>query len=399
MSESTGRARQARSQRKERPRDQQTKSAWTLDVRPHEPPTYRPTSLELWRSSLDHLRQDFLAVRTELGPLRCPLFQTSTSKSDPVHPPFELRAAASRGGSFQDFRWYVTRDGEPIYLEHPIVDAYGKKIVDKNGRGILCGMPTRRVWQYLGSIPAATSFIQLASRAGSALLGSPPFSINWIPQATRAISSNESRWVTSVFELAWQAKHPSLRAERRIWIRPTDSLHDVECDLIYVPYDLPKLRAMRASGLNFDFPEEWSERLPAYFVSELADVCRASGDLIDFLLSLKNDATPAGGVLHSGGGAEGIGARTDELTLAQAAREFDIPAWALSRAAKKSKDKPGHLLTRRQGSNVYVRRDHAQEFSKNFDARREQRIVGSKSAEGRNIIAGSKPPRNSSGLR
>ena len=96
---------------------------------------------------------------------------------------------------------------------------------------------------------------------------------------------------------------------------------------------------------------------------------------------------------------EGSAHTVDELTLAQAAREFDVPDWALSRAASKASNNPGHLPTRRDGSNVYVDRDHAREFSKNFDARREQRIVGSKSDEGRNIIAGCKPPKNSADHR
>lgn len=90
---------------------------------------------------------------------------------------------------------------------------------------------------------------------------------------------------------------------------------------------------------------------------------------------------------------------TDEWTLAEASRETGAPTWALSRAAKKPKGAPGYLPTRRVGRGVLVKREHAKDFAANYDARREQRVVGSKSKEGRNIVAGLKKIRKSSPRR
>ena len=76
-----------------------------------------------------------------------------------------------------------------------------------------------------------------------------------------------------------------------------------------------------------------------------------------------------------------------EWTLAQASVDTGVPSWAWSRAAAKPPDKPGHLPARRVGDNVYVTRENAKAFARDFDARREQRKVGSKSKDGRNIVA------------
>lgn len=80
----------------------------------------------------------------------------------------------------------------------------------------------------------------------------------------------------------------------------------------------------------------------------------------------------------------------NDWTLAEASRATDVPTWAFSRAGQKPKGEPGHLPTHRAGSNVFVKRKDAKAFARNWDARREQRVVGSKSNEGRNIVAGLK---------
>ena len=112
--------------------------------------------------------------------------------------------------------------------------------------------------------------------------------IAWIPPDTLFTQKDEDRWVWSLFDLAWQGRHPSLRAERRTWFRPAGPLKDVETNVIYLPFDLQRLRALRDSGppAICAFPEEWSERLPGCFVSELPDLLQASADLIDVLLDM-----------------------------------------------------------------------------------------------------------------
>lgn len=77
----------------------------------------------------------------------------------------------------------------------------------------------------------------------------------------------------------------------------------------------------------------------------------------------------------------------DEITLAEAEREFDVPSYALSRAAQKEPGSATHLPTRKDGSNVLVHRRDARAFADNYDARRERREVGSLSRDGSNLIA------------
>lgn len=91
--------------------------------------------------------------------------------------------------------------------------------------------------------------------------------------------------------------------------------------------------------------------------------------------------------------------RPNEMTLAEAYREFcdsgaSKSAW--TRAAQKKPDEPGYLPHRRFGRHVLVTRKHAKLFATNYDARREQRTVGSKSDEtSRETVARPKCPANS----
>ena len=70
--------------------------------------------------------------------------------------------------------------------------------------------------------------------------------------------------------------------------------------------------------------------------------------------------------------------RANELTLTDAAREHDVPKSAWSKAAKKKPEEPGYLLTRQVGRNRFVQKRHAKRFANDYNARREQRMVGSK---------------------
>lgn len=86
---------------------------------------------------------------------------------------------------------------------------------------------------------------------------------------------------------------------------------------------------------------------------------------------------------------EATAPQSDEMTLAEASREYGVPSWALLRAAKKPAGDHGHLPSTRIGRNVYVTRKNARAFAKTYDAEREQRTVGSLSndEEARNVVA------------
>lgn len=270
------------------PKDDDGLSGWTVEAKPLEPVRLRPVAPSLWRDNLKRLRKDFLYARKQHGPLRCPLFQVSTSKADAQQPPFDRHAGhvGFHAQLYHDFRWHVTADRKPIYLKHPIVDVKGTPIVDSRGRGLLCEMPTGREWSYCGTSPGSAQFRKLAERAGRALLGSARHTIAWIPPDTLFTQMDEHRWLWAAFDLAWQGRHPSLRAERKTWFRPREPIPNVESDVVYVPYDCQQLRSMRDGGLAsvLNFPEEWTERLPGYFISELSDLFQASADLVDMLL-------------------------------------------------------------------------------------------------------------------
>lgn len=66
------------------------------------------------------------------------------------------------------------------------------------------------------------------------------------------------------------------------------------------------------------------------------------------------------------------------ITLTEAAEKHDVPMSAWSKAANKAPDKPGFLPTRRVGRNRFVTREHAKRFADDYEARREQRAVGTK---------------------
>ncbi len=155
--------------------DDDTPSGWTFETKPVEPVRLRPVSPELWRGNLARLREDFVSARKEHGPLRCPLFQNSTSKADPQRPPFDMLTnhVAIRMTTYHDSKWYVTPDRRPVYVKHPIVDVEGKPIMDAQGRGSMCAMPAGRKWTYCGTSSASTRFIELAERGGLALLSAP----------------------------------------------------------------------------------------------------------------------------------------------------------------------------------------------------------------------------------
>ena len=280
----------------------------SVEVTTSEPIRLRPVSLDLWRGSLAQLRSDFLSVLKEFGTLRCSLFQKTSSKGVPQQQPLDKMKdyVALDSRPYHDFGWCHSPEGRPIHLKHPIVEVDGQPIIDQQGRPILCEMPATRIWTYHGSFDASTRLVELATRAGQTLLGSPPQAVAWIPQYTLFASRDQDRWLWSLFDLAWQGRHPSLRAERKTWFHPPKKELNIKFDVVYVSYDLQKLRAMRGSQTAFgsDIPEEWTERLPGYFVSELPNLFQASADLIDVLLDMAaqtgrrapESAKPAGDV-------------------------------------------------------------------------------------------------------
>ena len=142
-------------------------------------------------------------------------------------------------------------------------------------------MPAGREWSYCGTSRASAQFREQAERGGLALQSAPEAALTWVPHDTLSTQMDEYRWLWSVFDLAWQGRHPSLRADRRIWSPSNRGAGGV----VYLPFDRGSLRFLRTSPL-FDFPEEWTERLPGFFISELPDLFQASADLIDTLLDM-----------------------------------------------------------------------------------------------------------------
>jgi len=269
---------------------------WAVETTVLEPVRLRSDPPELWRGAMNRLREDFLGAYKELGPFRCVLFQTTTSKSDAKRAPGDLfdGAVGRCGGSLHNGRTHVTADGKPIYLKYPVEDAVGRPIVDSDARGILCELPTHRSCAYHGTPDASRWFPKIASRAGQTLLGSPPKSLAWIPPDTLFARSDLCRWIWTTFDLAWQGRHPSLCAERKTWFRPAKRVQGEKTDLVYAPYDLRRIRLLGESTppRQFEIPEPWTERLPGYFISELPDLFQASADLIDVLLNAAREGNP-----------------------------------------------------------------------------------------------------------
>lgn len=87
----------------------------------------------------------------------------------------------------------------------------------------------------------------------------------------------------------------------------------------------------------------------------------------------------------------------DEITLTEAANRWDIPKSAWTKAAQKKPNEAGYLATRRVGRTVLVRVAVAKHFAENYDARREQRQVGSKSEEGKAIVSAPRSMKKTSG--
>ncbi|MEK6676510.1 MAG: hypothetical protein AABZ47_12770 [Planctomycetota bacterium] len=297
-------------------------SGSTVEASLLEPVRLRCMSPVLWRDSLKRLREDFLSARKELGPLRCPLFQYGTGKSDAQEPPFDMHAGSvsSHTTLYHQFRMHVSSDGMPIYLRYPIIDDDGKPIIVAQCRGWMCEKPAFRQWSYCGEAPAGTRLSELAERGGRALLGTLRHTIAWIPHDTLFTQTDEYRWVWSIFDLAWQGRHPSLRAERKTWFRHPKPIPDSKLEVITLPYVLRQLRAMRNSCFPFNFPEEWTERLPGYFISELPDLFEASVDLIDTLLNIEIAVEAQRGKSTAGSAQAPTGAhvlRNDERTASE----------------------------------------------------------------------------------
>ena len=87
------------------------------------------------------------------------------------------------------------------------------------------------------------------------------------------------------------------------------------------------------------------------------------------------------------------GQRPGELTITEASLEYDVPKSTWSKAAGKPSGEPGYLPTRKVGRNRFVTKAHAKKFAEDYEARREQRAVGSKSPG--NSVSASKKTRKS----
>ena len=75
------------------------------------------------------------------------------------------------------------------------------------------------------------------------------------------------------------------------------------------------------------------------------------------------------------------------LSFAEAAREFDVPPAEWTRASKKKRGEVDYLPHEKRGRFRFVIRENAEAFSKNYHAKREQRVVGSKSRDGATIVS------------
>lgn len=284
--------------RKHKPRGGKRKSAgtpqasseYTTWAKPREITRLCPIAPALWQQAMKRLRRDFLAAGARHGHLRCPLIQRSTCESAFEAAQVESNLDCVRLGdaAHYAFRCSGTTDRDQVHLRHPMVCDDGTPIVDSEGRAMMRPTPVVRLWSYLGTPGAFEHFTALAKRGGRALLGSPQSAIAWIPPDTLITMEDENRWVWSLFALAWQGRHPSLRAERKTWFRRPHPNPNAEASIVYVPYDLQALRSLRelAPARALPLPEEWAERLPGYFISELPDLFQASVDLIDVVFDL-----------------------------------------------------------------------------------------------------------------
>jgi len=237
------------------------------------------------------LRADFLHAGRTDGPLACRLIHLSSADGEqrkclpnrqpPIRP---IRLAAS-GECHFNIRHSRNSDGTPIYTDVPTLDVTGKPIVDETGRALLCEMPCGREGMFYGTQKGGEFFALLGNRAGECLLGAPDEAVGWIPTDSIRQRDAESRWVWSVFDLAWSGAHPALQAQRLTWHRVLGSAKTHASPAIELPYDRSELARIRAIQKHFEIPETWTRRLPSHYFGELEDLFSASVATIDFLLS------------------------------------------------------------------------------------------------------------------
>ncbi len=90
-------------------KDDNAVAGWTVEAKPLEAVRLRRISPTRWGDNLGQLRTDFLSTRKEDGPLRCPLFQNSTSKADPELPPVDILTNQVARGSRRRLRWELCK--------------------------------------------------------------------------------------------------------------------------------------------------------------------------------------------------------------------------------------------------------------------------------------------------
>ena len=233
---------------------------------------------DLWRVNLKRLQEQFGDADKRYSQLRCRIWHTDQSEQHRLN----------------DSGFPGCEDERPVHCGSV---GYGRT-----------GATRHSVIN--GEARAFAALKDLAARAGRLVRQVPASYLRCFPLDTLQTENDMYRWLWLVFDCAWSDQHPSLLAERKVWVQPSEPLPDLDCSVIWLPYDVEQLRSLRASGMALmraiDFPKEWTERLPGFYFSELSDVLSASVDALDVLDDLipddesKRDSVAAHG---SGNGA------------------------------------------------------------------------------------------------
>ena len=142
--------------------------------------------------------------------------------------------------------------------------------------------PDAYTWRrtyYVGEKRDTYRYWSLAQDAGRVLRHQSSPAFDGLAEATLACRQDRSRWLYTVFDLAWQRRPGSpLHAEKKIWAPE-------HFGGTSFPYDQGQFQAITTRlGMRHPVLMEWAEQLPDYFFSELPDVFDASVHAIDLLL-------------------------------------------------------------------------------------------------------------------
>jgi len=183
------------------------------------------------------------------------------------------------GAGSREARHNRERDGGMRFIDPPVLNAYGKPIIDKmTGRGIDFTIPASRSVQLFGKPEAVARLRALAERGGRLAMHSRDKTLRLL--AGWQFGSPEELWWALVFELAWSGRHPGLSASRHLWQERDDGAR------VTFPYDIDQVRRFAELGVNAAgilVPESWLKRLPEAYVSEIEDAASACFDLAGIL--------------------------------------------------------------------------------------------------------------------